>query len=96
MRDTSVAVWRQPKLAARLIDGRYVVGQSDAERLERWEICENPAQQLMAKAQKDAAKHPLHSREETLQRIKQDVGCKGWTRVAETNWLIERSRTLLD
>ncbi|MFM0475668.1 hypothetical protein [Paraburkholderia strydomiana] len=64
----------QPKLAARLIDGKFIVGQTDDERHERWAVCEDLAQQLVAKAQKDAAKHPLHSREETLQRIKQAVG----------------------
>lgn len=79
-----------PKLAARLIDGKFIVGQSDAERLERWEIYEDLAQQLVAKAQKDAAKHPLHSREETLQRIKQAVGCKGWTRVADAYLVVRQ------
>lgn len=86
----------QPKLGARVIDGRYVVGQTDDERFERWEICEDLAQQLVAKAQKDAAKYLHHSRAVTLQRIKQAVRCKGWTSVAETEWLIERLRTLLD
>ena len=36
----------QPKLAVRLIDGKYVTGLTDAERIERYEICEALAQRL--------------------------------------------------
>ncbi len=86
----------QPKLAARLIDGKFIVGQTDEERCARWAVCEGLAQQLVAKARKDADKYPHHSREETLQRMKQAIKCKGWTSLVETNWLIERLRTLLD
>ena len=85
----------QPKLAARLIDGKFVVGQTDDERFERWEICEDLAQQLVAKARKDAAKYPHHSRDVTLQRMRQAIEDKDWVRAVETDWLVERLRALL-
>lgn len=44
----------QPKLAARMINGRFVVGLTEEERLERWQICEDLAQQLIVPARKDA------------------------------------------
>ncbi|MET3243475.1 hypothetical protein ABIE53_000220 [Burkholderia sp. OAS925] len=85
----------QPKLAARLIDGKFVVGQTDDERFERWQICEDLAQQLVAKARQDAAKYPHHSREVTLQRIRRAIEGKGWVRAVEVDWLVERLRALL-
>jgi hypothetical protein len=85
----------QPKLAARLIDGKFLVGQTDEERFERWDVCEDLAQQLVAKARKDAAKYPHRSREVTLQRIRRAIEDKGWVRTVEADWLVERLRALL-
>ena len=74
----------------------FVAGQTDDERYERWDVCEDLAQQLVAKARKDAAKYPQHSCEVTLQRIRRAIEVKGWISVVETDWLMERLRTLLD
>jgi hypothetical protein len=85
----------QPKLAARLIDGKFLVGQTDEERFERWDVCEDLAQQLVAKAQKDSERYPQHSREVTLQRIRRAIEGKGWVSVVEADWLVQRLRALL-
>jgi len=85
----------QPKLAGRLINGKFVVGQTDDERYQRWEVCEDLAQQLVAKARKGAAKYPQHSREVTLQRMRRAIEVKGWEIVVEADWLVERLRALL-
>jgi hypothetical protein len=85
----------QPKLAGRLIEGKFIVGQTDDERYERWDICEGLAQQLVAKARKDAAKYPHHSREVTLQRIRRAIEGKGWVSAVEADWLMKQLRTLL-
>lgn len=85
----------QPKLAARLIDGEFIVGQTDDERYQRWEVCEDLAQQLVAKARKDAAQYPQHSFDVTLQRIRRAIEVKGWVSVVEADWLVERLRALL-
>ncbi|MDR8397127.1 MULTISPECIES: DUF2442 domain-containing protein [Paraburkholderia] len=86
----------QPKLAVRSIGGRFVVGLTAAERFERWDMCEDLAQQLVPKTLKDAAKYPENSREVTLRRMKRAIEGKQWTSVVETDWLLERLRTLLN
>lgn len=78
-----------------MIGGKFVVGQTDDERYERWDVCEDLAQQLVLKARKDAAKFPQHSREVTLRRMRRAIEGKGWTTVVETDWLVERLRVLL-
>ncbi|SMG39839.1 Protein of unknown function [Paraburkholderia susongensis] len=85
----------QPKLAGRKIAGRFVVGLTAPERYQRWEVCEDLAQQLMPKALKDAAKFPQNSRDVTLRRIRRAIEGKGWTSVVETDWLMSRLRVLL-
>lgn len=91
----SVVTGVQPKIGAREIDGRYVAGQTEAERYERWDICEDLAQQLLFVAQTDQAKYPGHSREKTLQRVRISVSQKGWCSDAELDWLIGRLGKLL-
>ena len=85
----------QPKLAGRLIDGRFVVGLTPEERYERWDLCEDLARQLVPKALADAAKYPENSRADTLQRMRNAMQRKGWVSVVEMDWLIARLRTLL-
>ncbi len=85
----------QPKLAVRSIDGRFVVGLTAEERWVRWDMCEDLAQQLVAKTLQDAAKHPQHSTEVTLNRMRRAIEGKKWTARVETDWLMERLRSLL-
>ena len=85
-----------PKLAGRLIDGKFVVGLTEEERFERWDICEDLAQQLVGVARKDASKYPENSREVTLERVRRGIEGKHWTSAVETDWLIARLRSLLE
>ncbi|MFM0292140.1 DUF2442 domain-containing protein [Paraburkholderia sp. RL17-380-BIE-A] len=85
----------QPKLAARRIAGRLVVGLTAPERYQRWEICEDLARQLVSKTLKDAAKFPGHSHDTTLRRMRRAIEGKRWTSAVETDWLMERLRVLL-
>lgn len=85
-----------PKLAGRLIDGKFVVGLTEEERLERWSMCEDLAQQLVGVARKDASKYPDNSREVTLERLRRGIEGKQWTSVVETDWLMTRLRSLLE
>lgn len=85
----------QPKLAGRMIDRKFVVGQTADERYQRWDLCEDLAQQLIAIAHRDEAKFPEHSHEVTLRRVRRGIEGKDWTSVVETDWLIERLRILL-
>ncbi|WP_408440247.1 DUF2442 domain-containing protein [Paraburkholderia caffeinilytica] len=85
----------QPKLAGRWIDGRLIVGLTAEERWVRWDMCEDLAQQLIRKTLEDAAKHPQHSRDVTLNRMRRAIERKGWTARVETDWLMQRLRVLL-
>ncbi|MGF6902995.1 hypothetical protein [Paraburkholderia sp. GAS348] len=85
----------QPKLAARMINGRFVVGLTEDERLERWQICEDLALQLMVPARKEAAKYPQNSHDVVLGRIGDAIAGKDWCSVVEMNWIIARLRELL-
>ncbi len=85
----------QPKLAVRLIDGKFVAGLTAEERCTRWNMCEDLAQQLVPKALKDAAKFPMHSHDVTLRRMRRAIERKGWTERPETDWLMARLRGLL-
>lgn len=86
----------QPKLAARTTDGKFVASLTAEERAERWMVCEDLAHQLVSKALKDAVKHPQHSNDETLRRIRHAIEGKDWVSVIEADWLIERLRVLLE
>jgi hypothetical protein len=92
---TAVVGGAQPKLCVRLVDGKYVSDQTDTERWERWDICEDLAHQLIAKARKDAEGHPEHDADTTLERVRVAVARKKWVSEGELGWLISRLRTLL-
>jgi hypothetical protein len=85
----------QPKLAARITEGKFVAGLTAEERAERWMVCEDLAHQLVPKALKDAAKYPQHSNDVTLGRMRRAIEGKGWVSVMEADWLMERLRVLL-
>ncbi|WP_111932054.1 hypothetical protein [Paraburkholderia bryophila] len=85
----------QPKLAARITDGKFVAGLTAEERAERWKVCEDLAHQLVPKTIKDATKNPDHSHDETLRRVRRAIEAKGWTERPETDWLMRRLRVLL-
>nr|WP_315593687.1 hypothetical protein [uncultured Cupriavidus sp.] len=85
----------QPKIAVREVDGRYVAGQTEEERYERWDVCEDLARQLVRVAQKDEDERPEQSREETLKRVRISVSQKGWCSEDELDWLIGRLAVLL-
>lgn len=85
----------QPKLAVRVIDDKFVAGLTAEERAERWTVCEDLAHQLVPKTLKDAARNPEHSHDESLRRVRRAIEGKGWTERPETDWLMERLRTLL-
>ena len=86
----------QPKLGVIFSGGVYIAGQTSEERYERWFICEDLANQLLPVARKDATKHPEHSPEQTLRRVRISVSQKGWVSEAEMDWLLRRIKTLLE
>jgi hypothetical protein len=85
----------QTKVGAVLSRGRYVL-ESDEERAERYEICEDLAHQLLPKVRADAAKHPGHTLDETLERVRKAVAGNGWVSREELQWLMRRLTQLID
>ena len=93
---TGVVAGAQPKVCVVLSESKYFVGQTAAEREERWTICEDLAHQLLPKALRDAAAHPEHSVDITLERVRAAVARKCWVSPEELKWLIARLRVLLE
>lgn len=91
----SVVPGVQPKIGVTLRNGKYYAAQTPEERYERWDVCEDLAHQLASVARTDAGKHPEHSTEQTLRRVRISVSQKGWVSEAEMDWLLQRIRTLL-
>lgn len=90
----------QPKLAARLIDGKYVVGWTPAELLERYESCEDLATQLAAYCTRKALANPGWSQGFNLQRAARGMSEKVMNGLwdvteAEQAWVMERVKLIL-
>ena len=86
----------QPKLAVRLIDGQYVAGLTDAERLERYEICEDLAQQLIVYCRRKQNEHPDESLNSLLEKVERSARMKGWDiSPIELTWVMSRLRETL-
>ena len=91
----------QPKLAARLVHCTYVAGLSPEELLERYEACEDLAQQLAVYCTRKAAENPSWSRDFNLSRAHRGVARKVkkglWDiSEAERRWVMTRVREILD
>lgn len=91
----------QPKLAARLVDGKYIGGWTPDELRERYESCEDLAGQLVSYCTRKALENPEWSREFNLQRTARGmsekvIGGRWDVTKAEQVWVMERVRLLLD
>ena len=60
----------QPKLLARIVDGKYLVGTTDAELQERYAICQDLAKQLVAYSRRKAAENPDWAHAQILERVR--------------------------
>ncbi|WP_321801558.1 hypothetical protein [Caballeronia sp. J97] len=88
-----VVAGAQPKVCVVLCkDGKYRESSSDEVRAERYQFCEDLAEQLGPIALKDAEHHPHQA---VLERVTVAVQDKAWTTRPETTWLIQRLRQLL-
>lgn len=96
---TSIA-GAQPKMAARLVDGQYIVGWTSEELLERYESCEDLARQLAAYCTRKAIANPGWSKEFNLERaargLSEKVGAALWdVTVPEQLWVMGRVKLIL-
>lgn len=85
----------QLKFVARKIDERYVVGLTEEELCERWEYCEDLAQQLAARTQRKRAAGLISDLDVFYKETEQRVRAQGWDLSNdEVTWLMNRVRIL--
>ena len=84
----------QPKFAARLINGRYVVGLTEDELKERFVFCANWLEQLVEYVPKKLAKNPEISIEDVLQYVHSGIRReRGDLGEVELDWIMTKLHT---
>lgn len=79
----------QPKLAVRLIDGKFVGGETAEELVVRYEACQDLATQLTEHAKRKWVEHAELPLREFLRRLRKGVVNKGWDIDArELDWVM--------
>jgi vacuolar-type H+-ATPase subunit I/STV1 len=87
------------KVAVRRIEGRYRAGYSEEEMLERYQACEDLAEQLASYCARKAKENPSWSWEFNLSRVRERVAQKvnaGLWEVSEAEqiWVMARVHQL--
>lgn len=90
----------QPKLLVRLVNGRYVNGLTDEEWLERYECCEDLAQQCATYCTRKVAENLALTQELCLANVRKGFALKvdsgEWDfSEAEQDWVMKRARQIL-
>ena len=84
----------QPKIAARLIDGEYVVGLTDDERRGRFLMCQDLIEQLTDYAERKRTERTDMTLPALLDAIDVSVRKKGWEVAGiELDWIMGRVRS---
>jgi hypothetical protein len=83
----------QPKVAARLIDGEYVVGLTENERRGRYLMCHDLVEQLTEYAERKRTERTDLTLPALLDAIDISVRKKGWEVAGiELDWIMGRVR----
>ncbi|MDO3530073.1 hypothetical protein ACNRBH_06485 [Ralstonia pseudosolanacearum] len=90
----------QPKLLVRRVNGQYVSGLTDEEWRERYECCEDLAQQCAPYCMRKVAENAALTQELCLANVRKGVALKvqsgEWDlSAAEQDWVMKRARQLL-
>ncbi|MDQ0140957.1 hypothetical protein [Cupriavidus necator] len=83
----------QSKFAARLIDGKYVVGLTDQEARERYLVCKDLAEQLVAYCRRKATERTDWTHAQILERVRNSAVQKaGEWKISpvEIEWVLVR------
>lgn len=87
----------QPKFLARKIGERYIVGLTQEEIYERWDYCEDLAQQLAARTLRKQAADLIPDLDAFYKETERRVRGQGWDLSEdEVQWLMKRTRSLAD
>jgi hypothetical protein len=83
----------QPKFAARLIDGRYVVGLTDEERQDRYLYCASWVETLVVYVPNKRLRRPDMSLEDVLQYVHAGIRSeRGDLGEVELDWIMAKLR----
>lgn len=86
----------QPKVAARLIGGKYVVGLTPEERAARYDNCADLVLQLTAYCVRKLKADPALLMDVYLPRVEQSCAGKGWdVSPIELAWIMRKVRDAL-
>jgi hypothetical protein len=87
----------QPKFIARKIEGRYVVGLTEAELHDRWDYCEDLALQLAARTLRKQTAGLVSDLDAFYRETEHRVRGQGWDLSNdEVIWLMKRTRALAE
>lgn len=86
----------QKKYSARLINGRYIVGLTGEELVERYQLCEDMVQQLVAYSRRKLPTNPCESQEAFLAKLEEGVRAQDLdVSPIEISWVMARVRERL-
>jgi len=87
----------QPKLAVRLVDGRFTDRLTEEELYERYDACADLVLSLTAYCRRKLAETPSMNVPTLLRRLRRGVEAKGWDlSVEEMEWIICKVELALD
>lgn len=94
--DPEALAGAQPKIAVRLVDGKYISGHTQAELETRYDVCADLVTQLVAYYQRKKLQPPVRTQNELLMRIEEALGQKGWgLTAAEIAWCMRQVRAAI-
>jgi hypothetical protein len=86
----------QPKIAARKIDGRFVIGLTPEERALRYDNCTDLVMQLTAYCERKLSAEPSLHLDVLLPKVEQSCAGKGWdVSPVELTWIMSKVRDAL-
>lgn len=86
----------QPKIAVRLVDGKYTSAYTQAELETRYDVCADLATQLVAYYHRKKAQQPDRKQDELLERIGESLSQQGWGLTnAEIEWCMRQVRAAI-
>ncbi len=85
----------RPKLLVRMVLNQYFIGETEGERLLRFQRCELVAEELKEVGETLEKRYPSASRQELIMRLAEGLRCERIVLPEEETWTIERAAQLL-
>lgn len=86
-----------PKIAVRLVDGKYISGYTQAELETRYDICADLVTQLIAYYHRKQSQAPARPREQLLVQMSEALEKKDWgLTTAEIAWCMNHVRVAVE